>query len=260
MMRFQRDRVPWRPPTSSRIDSASVGQRSTQSSQRMQRSSWITSALAGFRVGVTPTPVDVLDGDDADAVLGADVDAATTQDAERRLEHDVQEALKAARCLGTRLLLRVAELDLGRADAAFGRLGRARRRARWPCSRPAGRFTSMIGSSVRPRRRRSRRLDAGDLHVDRCRGPASVPDRVDQVPRAEGDVAAGVDARPPRWRASRGRSRSGRAAMISTPSSGSSHDRSGAWPIARITESHSIDPLGALDEPRVEPAVRVEDR
>ena len=69
---------------------------------------------------------DVLHRDDPDALLGADVDAAPAQDADRRLEHDVQEALQAARGLLTGLLGRVPQLDLRRSDPPLRELRRDR--------------------------------------------------------------------------------------------------------------------------------------
>ena len=96
--------------------------------------------------------------------------------------------------------------------------------------------------------------------MDRGRGAPAVGDRVDQVARAR------RPRRRPRRRPSRVVASVSRSIAIvprgltSTPSSGWSHDRSGACPIARITESHVEHVLGPVDERRVEPTVRVEDR
>jgi hypothetical protein len=63
-------------------------------------------------------PIEARRVQDPDAVLGADVHAAPAEDAQVRIEHHVLEALQAARRLDTCLILVVAELHLGHADAA----------------------------------------------------------------------------------------------------------------------------------------------
>ena len=99
---------------------------------------------------------------------------------------------EAARGLDARRLGVVAGLDFGDAGAA-AEVERRRRLAiealeagRHPVARRDERFDLEM--------RLDARVLAREVLVDRARGTLAVGDRVDQVARTEGDVAAGVDA------------------------------------------------------------------
>ena len=137
---------------------------------------------------------DVVGARDRDAVRRAHVDAETAEDAQLGREHDVVEAAQAAQPFEAGLLLVVAGLDLAEADPPIGRrrrdrLGAGSRRSR---CRAAG---SPVRSSTRTSCVAVGRRAPVSARVDRRRGAPAVGDRVDQVPRAAGDVAAGPDAR-----------------------------------------------------------------
>src|SRR3990170_2894679 len=65
--------------------------------------------------------LDLLHGRDPQASLGADVDAPAAEDAQVRIQPDVEEALEASGRLQPRLFLGVPELDLRRPDPQLRR-------------------------------------------------------------------------------------------------------------------------------------------
>ena len=184
---------------------ASVGQRTAQSPQRMHLSSSLTIAERGRPFpsarSVEERPLllgklQLLEGDDGEAVLGADVDAAAAEDALLRVVDRLDVADEAAGALEARVGLVVAVLDLGdpgpppdvdrrRGDAVVELEARGH---------PVGRGEELLDLEVRLELEAGRGPAGGEVLVDRASRLLAVRDRLDQVPRPEGDVAAGVDA------------------------------------------------------------------
>ena len=161
---------------------------------RRQRQAVASGARRRADVACRPSRSSVLERHDGEAVLGADVDAAVAQDALLRVVDRLHVADEAARGL-----------------LRWPRRGRSRSRPRrCPVRRP----TSSVGGGPRSRRleardhpvaRRGDLLDRRacargvpppplEVLVDRAGGAFAVGDGLDEVPRAERDVAAGEDA------------------------------------------------------------------
>src|SRR5262249_54522422 len=135
--------------------------------------------------------VEVLEGNNVQAVLRADVHAPAAQNALLGVVDRLDVADQAPRRLDPRLFLAVSRLDFGDPGAAADIQSRRRFAVEDLETRdhPVEGRRNLLDRELRGQLAGL----AGEVTVDRARGPLSVGDRLDQVARSEGDVAAGED-------------------------------------------------------------------